>query len=76
MALRPKAKSGLGKVATGAKGVKPACLKILLQHGDIIIMHGNLIQKLYEVRSVLVVSVVQTNFSSTPSLLPASYVLL
>jgi alkylated DNA repair dioxygenase AlkB len=33
-----------------AKGTKSDVLKVLLEHGDIVIMHGREIQKYYEVR--------------------------
>jgi 2OG-Fe(II) oxygenase superfamily len=49
MSLRPKAKSGLGPGSRNAKGTKLDVLRIKIRHGDIIIMHGSGIQKLFEV---------------------------
>jgi alkylated DNA repair dioxygenase AlkB len=48
MYLRPKAKSGLGPGSKNARGTKRDVLKIILHHGDIVIMHGPGIQKFYE----------------------------
>lgn len=49
MCVRPKAKSGLGPESKNAKGTKRDVLRIVLHHGDIVIMHGRGIQKFYEV---------------------------
>jgi alkylated DNA repair dioxygenase AlkB len=51
MSFRPKAKVALGPAAKNQKGNKGDVLKIVLQHGDLVVMHGSTIQKLYEVRS-------------------------
>jgi alkylated DNA repair dioxygenase AlkB len=51
MSLRPKAKSLIGPVAKNAKGCKADYLKIRLDHGDLVVMHGPGIQKYYEVRT-------------------------
>jgi alkylated DNA repair dioxygenase AlkB len=48
MTFRPKAKSGFGATSKNAKGTKPDVLRITLEHGDMIIMHGTGVQKLYE----------------------------
>ncbi|KAG9228506.1 hypothetical protein BJ875DRAFT_477330 [Amylocarpus encephaloides] len=50
MAFRPKAKSSIQNIrrTRNAKGTKAPVLKILLEHGDILIMHGREIQKHYE----------------------------
>jgi hypothetical protein len=50
MRFRPKAKSNIGEKGTNSKGTRKDVLRILLQHGDIVIMHGTLIQKHYEAR--------------------------
>jgi len=50
MSFRPKSKSSIGQKRKGAKGNKDAVLSFTLQHGDIMVMHGPLVQKLYEVR--------------------------
>ncbi|KUJ09311.1 uncharacterized protein LY89DRAFT_598097 [Mollisia scopiformis] len=47
MKFRPKKKSTIG-VSKGAKGNKADYLKIVLKHGDLLIMHGNGIHKDYE----------------------------
>lgn len=49
MKFRPKKKSPIGKSGKGAKGVKPDSLKIVLNHGDLLVMHGTDIHKYYEV---------------------------
>lgn len=50
MKFRPKAKSNVnGPPLKGSDKSKPEVLSIKLQHGDIVIMHGELIQKYYEV---------------------------
>jgi alkylated DNA repair dioxygenase AlkB len=51
MALRPKAKSRVGAESRNAKGTKLDVLRMVLRHGDIVVMHGTGIQKLYEVRN-------------------------
>ena len=48
MMFRPKAKNAIGKLVGKGKYKAPV-LQITLEHGDIVIMHGELIQKLYEV---------------------------
>jgi hypothetical protein len=48
MSFRPKAKVALGPTANNAKGTKADVLKVVLRHGDIVVMHGSGIQKLYE----------------------------
>jgi hypothetical protein len=55
MKWRPKAKSKLGVVKGkgNAKGTKPDVLRITLDHGDIMVMHGPKIQQLYEVSQQL-----------------------
>lgn len=50
--IRPKAKSGIGAISKNAKGSKPDALKLRLDHGDLIIMHGSGIQKFYEVACI------------------------
>lgn len=64
MSFRPKAKSAVGtfrggeiEIGKGGK-TKPRCLSVRLQHGDIVVMHGSLIQKYYEVS-------LSQNFSQT-----------
>lgn len=49
MTLRPKAKVNLGVNSKNARGTKPDVLKMVLRHGDLVVMHGTGIQKLYEV---------------------------
>ena len=49
MKLRPKAKSGIGSDSKNKQGTKGDFLRILLLHGDLVVMHGSGIQKLYEV---------------------------
>ncbi len=49
MTLRPKAKTKLGRTSKNAKGTKGDVLRMILRHGDLIVMHGPEIQKLYEV---------------------------
>lgn len=48
MNLRPKPKSNIGPASKNAKGTKKPVLRMALNHGDIVIMHGAGIQKLYE----------------------------
>lgn len=49
MTLRPKAKSEVGGRNTKTqKGLKKEVIKVVLDHGDIIIMHGSELQKHYE----------------------------
>ncbi|TAQ86624.1 hypothetical protein B7494_g5055 [Chlorociboria aeruginascens] len=50
MCFRPKARSGIGSTIgkRNAKGLKPDVLRITLEHGDIMVMHGPKIQQLYE----------------------------
>ncbi|KAG0650338.1 hypothetical protein D0Z07_3006 [Hyphodiscus hymeniophilus] len=49
MMFRPKAKSAIGKLVAKARTTKPPVLQITLSHGDIVVMDGEKIQKLYEV---------------------------
>jgi alkylated DNA repair dioxygenase AlkB len=49
MMLRPKAKCSVGAESRNAKGTKVDILKMVLRHGDLVVMHGTGIQKLYEV---------------------------
>lgn len=58
MRVRPKAKSGLGANRNNQKGTKGDVLKIVLNHGDLVVMHGSDIQKYYEV-------VILPSFTST-----------
>ncbi|RDL41607.1 uncharacterized protein BP5553_01586 [Venustampulla echinocandica] len=50
MMFRPKAKSGIKGVQkrANARGTQPDVLKVVLKHGDIVIMHGRDIQRFYE----------------------------
>lgn len=48
MALRPKAKAAIGAASRNAKGTKNPVLRITLDHGDMVIMHGYGVQKYYE----------------------------
>ena len=48
MTLRPKAKCRVGAESKNAKGTKVDVLKMVLRHGDLVVMHGTGIQKLYE----------------------------
>ncbi|KAL3418928.1 hypothetical protein PVAG01_09149 [Phlyctema vagabunda] len=49
MSFRPKKKSNVcGPPKTSNEGEKPTVLKIKLGHGDLLIMHGTQIQKLYD----------------------------
>lgn len=48
MALRPKAKAAIGVASRNAKGTKPAVLRVTLEHGDMVIMHGSGVQQYYE----------------------------
>jgi alkylated DNA repair dioxygenase AlkB len=52
MTVRPKAKYNLGSDSNNAKGTKADVLKMVLRHGDLVVMHGTGIQKLYEVCSL------------------------
>lgn len=47
MRFRPKSKVNIGS-SNNAKGTKGDVLKLVLEHGDIVIMHGEKIQKLYD----------------------------
>lgn len=53
MTFRPKAKANIASISATSKAkeksVKPAVLQILLEHGDIMVMHGRKIQQFYEV---------------------------
>lgn len=49
MQFRPKKKTNLGKKSGNQKGEKPDMVKIVLEHGDMMVMHGVDIQRLYEV---------------------------
>lgn len=48
MSLRPKAKAKLGPISKNAKGTKLDVLKFVLNHGDLVVMHGRGVQKYYE----------------------------
>lgn len=48
MALRPKAKAAIGVASRNAKGTKNPVLRVTLDHGDMVIMHGSGVQKYYE----------------------------
>jgi len=48
MQFRPKKKTNLGKKSGNQKGEKPDMVKIVLEHGDMMVMHGVDIQRLYE----------------------------
>jgi len=54
MSWRPKSKSKLKSANEhkNQKGTKKPFLKILLEHGDIMVMHGSGIQKTYEVSCI------------------------
>jgi alkylated DNA repair dioxygenase AlkB len=53
MHWRPKAKNTIGRgdkdQHRNARGTKKDVLKIILEHGDIMVMHGSQIQEFYEV---------------------------
>jgi alkylated DNA repair dioxygenase AlkB len=53
MHFRPKSNNSIGKndenQKQNAKGTKKDVLRIILEHGDIMVMHGRQIQELYEV---------------------------
>ncbi|KAK8005237.1 hypothetical protein PG990_011274 [Apiospora arundinis] len=48
MHFRPKRKTNLGQVGSGKKGNKDHVISFVLNHGDIVIMHGNHIHRDYE----------------------------
>ena len=48
MALRPKAKATMGNISRNAKGTKTPVLRVTLDHGDMVIMHGSGVQQYYE----------------------------
>lgn len=50
MSLRPKrsAPAGIGHARNNARGTRGVALRILLNHGDIVIMHGEEVQKYFE----------------------------
>ncbi|KAF8858768.1 hypothetical protein BDZ45DRAFT_590705 [Acephala macrosclerotiorum] len=48
MHFRPKKNSPIGESGKGAKAKKPDYLKIILNHGDLLVMHGTDIHKYYE----------------------------
>jgi hypothetical protein len=48
MSLRPKAKADLGPPSKNAKGTKAAVIRVTLEHGDMVIMHGSGVQQYYE----------------------------
>jgi alkylated DNA repair dioxygenase AlkB len=50
MEWRPKSRSKIGP--DDGKKSKQSSLKIHLEHGDIMVMHGTQIQKLYEVSAL------------------------
>ena len=52
MRFRPKKNSSVGVASNNLQGTKLDVLKITLQHGDIMVMHGREIQKHYEVRNL------------------------
>jgi hypothetical protein len=49
MHFRPKKNSPIGVSGKGKKATKPDYLKIILNHGDLLVMHGTDIHKYYEV---------------------------
>jgi alkylated DNA repair dioxygenase AlkB len=53
MHWRPKAKNSIGRTdedqRKNQRGIKNDVLRIMLEHGDIMVMHGHQIQELYEV---------------------------
>jgi hypothetical protein len=48
MSLRPKAKAAVGNTSKNAKGTKAPVIRVTLEHGDMVIMHGSGVQKFYE----------------------------
>lgn len=68
MCVRPKAKSGLGAERRNQKGTKGDVLKMVLNHGDLVVMHGSDIQKYYEVCNPSYFTDVITNQPSMLSL--------
>ncbi|KFY32355.1 hypothetical protein V493_00282 [Pseudogymnoascus sp. VKM F-4281 (FW-2241)] len=48
MSLRPKAKAAVGITSRNAKGTKAPILRVTLEHGDMVIMHGSGVQQYYE----------------------------
>jgi hypothetical protein len=51
MKWRPKGKANIAGPPVPGRKTKKDVLKIVLQHGDIMLMHGEGIQQLYEVSS-------------------------
>ena len=51
MKWRPKGKANVAGPSVSGRKTKKDVLKIVLQHGDIMLMHGEGIQQLYEVSS-------------------------
>lgn len=49
MRFRPKRKTRLGQEGKGKRGEKPSVLSFVLNHGDMVIMHGTDIHREYEV---------------------------
>ena len=49
MRFRPKRRTKLGQAGSGKTGDKPAVVSFILNHGDIVIMHGTDIHREYEV---------------------------
>ncbi|OBT84393.1 hypothetical protein VE02_06741 [Pseudogymnoascus sp. 03VT05] len=48
MSLRPKAKAEVGNTSKNAKGTKAPVIRVTLEHGDMVIMHGSGVQQYYE----------------------------
>ncbi|OBT57358.1 hypothetical protein VE04_02764 [Pseudogymnoascus sp. 24MN13] len=48
MSLRPKAKAAVGVTSKNAKGTKAPVIRVTLEHGDMVIMHGSGVQTYYE----------------------------
>ncbi|KFY29613.1 hypothetical protein V494_08611 [Pseudogymnoascus sp. VKM F-4513 (FW-928)] len=48
MSLRPKAKAEVGITSRNAKGTKAPIIRVTLEHGDMVIMHGSGVQQYYE----------------------------
>ncbi|KFY90370.1 hypothetical protein V498_06017 [Pseudogymnoascus sp. VKM F-4517 (FW-2822)] len=48
MSLRPKAKAAVGITSRNAKGTKAPIIRVTLEHGDMVIMHGSGVQQYYE----------------------------
>ncbi|OAF58525.1 hypothetical protein VC83_04909 [Pseudogymnoascus destructans] len=48
MSLRPKAKAAVGITSKNAKGTKAPVIRVTLEHGDMVIMHGSGVQQYYE----------------------------